>query len=79
MTKKDKLIQKILENRIISFQEADKILVSLGYIPDTPSSGSSHVTYRKDPLDKITLVANRKELKPYQIKMIQEALRKAGY
>lgn len=79
MTKRDKLIRAILEDKIISFEESDKILLFLGYIPDTPSSGSSHITYRKDHLNKITLVKNRKELKPYQIKMIQEALRKAGY
>jgi hypothetical protein len=79
MTKRDKLIQKILTDKIVSFEDADKILIFLDYIPETPKSGSSHITYRKDPLAKITLVKNRKELKPYQMIMIQDALRKAGY
>lgn len=79
MSKRDKLIQQILNGNNISYEEAEKILIYLGYIAEAPNSGSSHITFRKDPLEKITLVLNRKELKPYQIKMLQDALRKAGF
>ena len=74
MSKKDKLNQKILEGRNISFEEADKVLIKAGFIADSPQSGSSHITYRKQGKIQVTLVRNRKELKPYQIKMIQEAI-----
>lgn len=76
MTKKDKLIIKTLTSKTISFVEADKVLKLLGYTPENP--GSSHVTYRKDESNLITIVS-RKELKPYEVKKIQEALRKEGY
>ena len=74
MTKRDKLNQKIAEGKIISFSEADKILKNAGFSPEVPKSGSSHITYRKEGKNPITLVRNRKELKPYQIRMIQEAI-----
>ncbi len=47
MTKRDKLKQKISEGKIISFNEADTVLKEAGYIPESPGSGSSHITYRK--------------------------------
>jgi len=76
MAKLEKLIKKIFETKTISFTESDKILKTLGYIPENP--GSSHVTYRKDSKNLITIV-KRKELKLYEIRKIQEALRNAGY
>lgn len=76
MTQFDKLIKKILETKIISFNEADKILKTMGYLPENP--GSSHITYRKNAHSLITIV-KRKELKLYEVRKIQEALKKAGY
>ncbi len=74
MTKKDKLIKKLFESKTISFDEADKILTDAGFLPERPASGSSHITYRKQGKNPVTLIRNRKELKPYQIKMLQETL-----
>jgi predicted RNA binding protein YcfA (HicA-like mRNA interferase family) len=76
MTQLEKLIRKILEGKLVAFNEADKVLKMLGYIPENP--GSSHVTYRKDSQNLITIV-KRKELKFYEIKKIQEALKITGY
>lgn len=80
MTKKDKLIQKILNGKsVITIEEAEKILLFLGYDTEQPASGSSHITYRKYDCNSVTLVLTQKELKDYLIKKLQEALRKAGY
>jgi hypothetical protein len=80
MSKRDKLIQKILKGTsIITIEEAEKILLFLDYIAEQPASGSSHITYRKKDCNSVTLVLSQKELKDYLIKKLQEALRKAGY
>jgi len=80
MSKKDKIIQKILAgNSIITIEEAEKILLILGYDAEQPASGSSHITYRKRDCNSVTLVLTQKELKNYLTKKLQEALRKAGY
>lgn len=75
MTKNQKLLKKFLEAKIVTFSEADKVLKTLGYIPDNP--GSSHITYRKDAQNLITIV-KRKELKLYEVRKIQDALKNAG-
>ena len=80
MTKKDKLIQKILSGEsVIKIEEAEKIMLFLGYDAEQPASGSSHITYKKQDCNSVTLILTQKELKNYLIKKLQEALRKAGY
>ena len=79
MTQKDKLIKKILAGYCITFAEAEKILISLGYESEFPQGGSSHNTFRKIGCDKITLVATQKPIKKYAMKMIQLALIKEGF
>lgn len=79
MTKRDKLIQKILSGLCITFAEAEKLLTDLGYQSEFPQGGSSHKTFRKIGCDKITLVATQKPLKKYAMKMLQEALKKEGF
>lgn len=74
MTKRDKFIQKILAGKRISYPDAEKILISLGYIPKVPSGGSSHVTFRKDNCEQITLVKTQNPLKDYLMKQIREVL-----
>ena len=74
MSKQEKLIKKILEEKAITFEEAQKVLVSFGYIQRTPKGGSSHVTFTKSPNKIITLVKTQKPLKPYAIKLIKEAI-----
>jgi predicted RNA binding protein YcfA (HicA-like mRNA interferase family) len=80
MTKIDKLINKILlGNTTISTDEAIKVLLRLGYEVQKQNAGTSHITYKKQGDISITLVLNRKELKKYQIKAIQELLNHEGY
>jgi hypothetical protein len=74
MTKRDKLIQKILDGKGISYHDAEKILISLNYIPKMPSGGSSHVTFRKNDREQITLVKTQNPLKDYLMKQIREVL-----
>jgi hypothetical protein len=75
MTKRDKLIQKIMHGKNVSYEEASRILIEFGYIPKQPSGGSSHITFRKDGCNQITLVQTHKEIKEYHIKQIQEAIK----
>ena len=80
MTKLDKLIKKVLEGKAISTDEAIKLLLTLGYLKRKRiRAGSSHQIYVKDNMPSVALVANRKELKPYQIQDLQEILKKEGY
>lgn len=79
MSKRNKLIQKILSGNCITFAEAEKLLTDLGYKSEFPQGGSSHKTFRKTGYGCITLVATQKPLKKYAMKMIQEALAKEGY
>ena len=81
MSKRDKLIKKILDGACITFAEAEKekLLIDLGYTSEFPQSGSSHKTFRKSGCDKITLVATQKPLKKYAMKMIQAALIKEEF
>ena len=79
MSKRDKLIQKIMSGLCITFSEAEKILTDLGYQSEFPQGGSSHKTFRKQGCNPITLVATQKTLKKYAMKMIQEALVKEGF
>ena len=74
MTQFDKLIQKILEEKEITYQEAEKVLVSLGYVARAPKGGSSHITFTKSPNQIITLVKTQKPLKKYLIRLIKEAI-----
>ena len=76
MTKRDKLIQKILEGKTISTEQAITLLTFLGY--ETRSGKGSHVTYTKADFS-ITLVRERKELLPYQLKDIKAILESEGY
>ena len=79
MSKRDKLIQKIMSGGCITFAEAEKLLADLGYVSEFPQGGSSHKTFRKQRRDKITLVATQKPLKKYAMKMIQSALINEGF
>jgi len=78
MSKRDKLINKIMTGGCITFAEAEKLLTDLGYQSEFPQGGSSHKTFRKANRDKITLVSTQKPLKKYAMKMIQQALEKEG-
>ncbi|GBF23413.1 toxin-antitoxin system toxin component HicA family [Candidatus Gastranaerophilus sp. (ex Termes propinquus)] len=74
MSKRDKLIQKIMTGKNVSYTEASRVLIDLGYIPKQTSGGSSHITFRKNECEKIVLIQTQNPVKPYIIKQIQEAL-----
>ena len=75
MSKKDKLIQKILNGRsAISPSEAIKILESYDYIATGPSGGSSHLTFRKLNRPSVTIVLTQNPLKPYMVEKLQNVI-----
>lgn len=74
MSKRDKLINKILKEQDITYSDAEKILVSFGYIPCAPQGGSSHITFRKSGSEKITLVKTQNPVKKYLIRQLKEII-----
>ena len=57
MTKREKLIQKILSGKSdISPNDAQKILECYGYVAAGTSGGSSHLTYRKSNRPSVTII-----------------------
>lgn len=80
MTRLEKLIQKILKgNTTISMDDAINVLTKLGYKPQKQNAGTSHITYKKQGNNRITLILERKELKKYQIEEIQTILINEGF
>lgn len=71
MTKRDKLIQRIKDGNAVSYDEAENVLVSLGF--SVRSRGSHHV-FSKDGYEKNISIKKRSELLPYQMRLIKEAV-----
>jgi len=76
VSKLDKLIEKIFSGSTITYQEAEKLLLFLGF--DLEIS-SSHHNFRKIGYEKTITIKKRKELLPYQIHELRKALVKHGY
>ena len=78
MTKRDKLIQKILNGKSdISPSEAIKILEFLGFVAS--QIGSSHLTFRKPSRPSVTIVLTQNPLKSYMVEKLQDALKNERY
>ena len=78
MSKHDKLIQKVLTgNSDVNPNEAIKILEMLDFRA-TPTS-SSHLTFRKQNCQSVTIVLTQNPLKPYLLEKLQETLKHEGY
>lgn len=75
MSALDKLIQKFLSGSQVSYKDAEKILLILGY--EFNVRGSHH-TFRKPGFANIIL-KKRSQLLAYQIKEIKEVLTEHGY
>jgi len=75
MSSIEKLILKILAGSFISYADAERLLLNLGY---TLKIRGSHHGFRKLGYSNIIL-KRRSQLLPYQIKELQEALIKHGY
>lgn len=71
MSKIEKLIQKIFDGRQISYDDAERVLLFLGFELDICSS---HHIFRKKGYQKNISIKKRSQLKKYQIKDVQEAL-----
>ena len=80
MSKRDKLIQKILnEKSEITPDEAKKVLEQFGFVADGPAGGSSHLTFRKPNSQSVTIVLTQNPLKPYMVAKLQAVLKNEGY
>ena len=75
MSKIEKLIQKIFDHQQVSYSDAEKILLGLGY--GLKIKGSHHV-FRKNGYKHVT-IKKRPQLLPYQLKDLEEVLKDHGY
>ena len=71
----DKLIQKFLAGSQVSYKDAEKLLLTLGY--EFTVRGSHH-TFRKVGFTNVIL-KKRSQLIAYQIKELKEVLTEHGY
>lgn len=76
MSKIEKLIQKILNGQSVSYEEAEKLLIRLGF--DLNVRGSHHV-FRKNGYAKNISLKRRSELLAYQLEDLKEVLKDHGY
>ncbi len=76
MSKLEKLVQKVLEGRNVSYEEAETLLLKLGF--DKEVRGSHHV-FRKSAYPKNVSLKRRSHLLPYQLRDLKEVLRDHGY
>lgn len=76
MSKLQKLIAKILEGRTVSYEEAENLLIHLGF--KIRVRGSHHV-FCKDSYLKNVSIKRRSQLLTYQIRELKEVLKDHGY
>jgi predicted RNA binding protein YcfA (HicA-like mRNA interferase family) len=76
MSKIDKLIQKILNGKNVSYQEAENLLLNLGF---QLKIRGSHYNFRKPGYAKTIVIKRRKLLYDYQIDDLKEVLKDHGY
>ena len=72
MSKFEKLKQKIREGQTISYEEAENLLIKIGF--KVRSRGGSHHVFSKDGYEKNISIKKRSQLLPYQIRLIEEVL-----
>ena len=72
MSKWDKLIVRICNlSKDLRFDELKKVLESYGYVLNTPRSGSSHYTFRKQGCQPITIPKHEPIKKTY-VEMVRQ-------
>ena len=76
MSKLLKLIQKILDGRDVSYEEAEVLLLKMGF--QLEIRGSHHI-FRKKGYVKNISIKRRPQLLPYQLADLREVLRDHGY
>ena len=72
MSKFEKIKLKIKNGQTISFEEAESLLLKLGFKIRSP--GSSHFVFWKAGYEKNISLKKRSQLLPYQIRMLEEVL-----
>lgn len=66
MSQWDKLIHKLKDSsQEMRYEELKKILEKYGYVAKETSGGSSHITFRKQGCDNITLPRHKKIKRAY--------------
>lgn len=73
MSKFEKLKLKVVNGQPISFDEAESLLLKLGFKMRSP--GSSHFVFWKEGYDKNISLKKRSELLPYQMRLLEEVLK----
>jgi len=76
VSKLQKLVQKILKGRDVSYDEAEKLLLKLDF--QLEIRGSHHL-FRKQGYLRNVSIKRRSQLLPYQITDLREVLRDHGY
>jgi predicted RNA binding protein YcfA (HicA-like mRNA interferase family) len=76
MSKFEKLVEKILNGKNISYQEAENVLLSLGFQLRTRGS---HHNFRKQGYHKTISIKKRTQLFDYQVDDLKEVLRDHEY
>ncbi len=76
MSQWQKLIQKILEGKNTSYEEAKNVLFHLGF--ELKIRGSHHI-FRKNGYIKNVSIKRRSQLLPYQMRDLKEILRDHEY
>jgi predicted RNA binding protein YcfA (HicA-like mRNA interferase family) len=71
MSKLEKLIHKVKNEQSISYEEAEKLLLRLGF--DLRTKGSHHV-FAKEGYGKTISLKRRSQLMHYQILLVKEAM-----
>ena len=72
MSKWDKLIVRICNLlKDLRFDELKKVLESYGYVMNTPRSGSSHYTFRKQGCQPIT-IPKHEPIKKIYVEMVRQ-------
>lgn len=76
MGKFEKLIEKILNGKNVSYQEAENLLLNLGF--QLKIRGSHH-NFRKSGYQRTISIKKRPQLFDYQIDDLKEVLKDHGY
>lgn len=76
MSKLEKLIEKILNGKNVSYIEAENILSKLGFQLEVRGS---HHTFRKPGYPRNISLKIRPQLLQYQVDMLKEVLAEHGY
>ena len=79
MTKRDKQIEKILNNETIKTSQAIKLIEWLGYESRKTKTTGSHRAFRKAGRDLINIVLTYENIPSYTIDDIKKALELEGY